>query len=95
MGLAQIAAALPAIGAWDVPPGRIYPGPTLFLAGEHSDYIEPEHRPTIRALFPAARIVTLRGAGHWLHADNPDGFIAVVEAFLTRASRTAFIARCI
>jgi esterase len=34
-------------------------------------------------LFPRARFVGLKNAGHWLHADNPAGFVAVVEAFLT------------
>jgi esterase len=33
-------------------------------------------------LFPAARFVTVKDAGHWLHADNPAGFRAVVDAFL-------------
>jgi len=59
-----------------------YPGPTLFLAGATSDYILPEHRPVIRALFPTARFAALKGAGHWLHADNPEGFIAVLQSFL-------------
>jgi pimeloyl-ACP methyl ester carboxylesterase len=44
--------------------------------------VADEHRPAIRTLFPAARFVTLKNAGHWLHADNPSGFIAVLEAFL-------------
>ncbi len=85
IGLAEITAALPAIGDWDIRPGQVYRGATLFLAGEASDYIRPEHRATTRALFPAARFVTLRGAGHWLHADKPSAFIAVVERFLAVA----------
>jgi pimeloyl-ACP methyl ester carboxylesterase len=24
----------------------------------------------------------VKNAGHWLHADNPAGFLSVVEAFL-------------
>ena len=27
--------------------------------------------------------VTVKHAGHWVHADNPAGFLAVVEAFLS------------
>lgn len=81
VGLAEIAAELADIEGWESPPGT-YPGPTLFVAGARSGYIRPEYRPAIRALFPAARFVTLRGSGHWVHADNPDGFIAVAEAFL-------------
>ena len=80
IGLDQIAAAMPDIEGWDV--AGCYPGPTLFVAGGRSDYIRPEHRPIVRALFPAARFVTLKNAGHWVHADDPDSFIDVLTAFL-------------
>ncbi|MEO9189417.1 MAG: alpha/beta fold hydrolase [Acetobacteraceae bacterium] len=82
IGLPEITASLPDIEGWATPRGATYFGPTLFLAGARSSYIQPAHRPAIRALFPAARFVTLKNAGHWVHADNPDGFIAVAEAFL-------------
>ena len=82
IGLDEIAAAMPVIEGWD-DVRATYEGPVLFIAGAASDYIRAEHRPAIRRLFPKARFVTLKGAGHWLHADNPDGFVAVVEAFLT------------
>ncbi|WP_426956919.1 alpha/beta fold hydrolase [Muricoccus radiodurans] len=82
IGLDEIAAALPIIEAWTAPDGARFDGPTLFVSGERSDYIQREHRAPIRALFPAARFITVKGAGHWVHADNPDGFSAVLEAFL-------------
>jgi esterase len=83
IGLTEIIAALPVIEGWQTPADARYGGSTLFMAGAASDYIRPEHRPAIRALFPNARFVTLKHAGHWLHAENPSGFVAVVEAFLT------------
>ena len=64
------------------PGGRGLSRPALFVAGARSDYIRPEYRPAIRALFPAARFVTLKDAGHWVHADDPEGFLSVVEAFV-------------
>jgi pimeloyl-ACP methyl ester carboxylesterase len=79
--LDEIAAAIPDLEGWDTPAGS-YPGPTLFVSGARSDYVLPEHRPLIRALFPTARFVSVKNAGHWLHADNPAGFLSVVEAFL-------------
>jgi pimeloyl-ACP methyl ester carboxylesterase len=85
IGLAEIIAAFADIQAWDASADARYAGPTLFIAGAGSDYIRPEHRPLIRSWFPHARFVTLKHAGHWLHADNPEGFVAVVEAFLARA----------
>jgi len=87
IGLREIAVAMPVIEGWDTPPDVTYRGPALFIAGAASDYVLPEHRPAIRALFPAARFVTLKHAGHWLHADNPAGFVAVLEAFLQASAR--------
>lgn len=81
VGLEEIEAGLGDILGWPEF-GAVYDGPTLFLGGARSDYILPEHRPVIRGLFPNARMAVLRDAGHWLHADNPEGFIGVVEAFL-------------
>ncbi len=77
-----IAAELPQIEDWPHPGERRYPGPTLFIGGERSTYILPEYRPLIRELFPAARFVTLKDSGHWLHADAPEAFVKVVAAFL-------------
>ncbi len=85
IGLGEIAAALPGIEGWSAPAGRVYAGPTVVLRGERSDYIQPEHRGLFRGLFPAARFASLRGAGHWLHADAPDAFTELLAAFLPRA----------
>jgi pimeloyl-ACP methyl ester carboxylesterase len=82
LGLEEIAAAMPEIEDWpEKASGTQYAGPTLFIAGEHSDYIRDQDRPAIRALFPAARFARIKNAGHWVHAENPAGFVAVVEAF--------------
>ncbi|MDQ1078758.1 alpha/beta fold hydrolase [Pseudoroseomonas cervicalis] len=79
-GLAEIAAALPVIeAAPPLPQGARYEGPTLVMSGETSDYIRAEHRPIFRALFPAARFATVKGAGHWIHAEKPESF-AVLAA---------------
>ncbi len=59
-----------------------YEGPTLFLAGADSDYVLPDHLPQIHRLFPAARLESIPGAGHWLHADQPAAFTAALRRFL-------------
>lgn len=56
--------------------------PTLFLAGGTSDYVQPDHRPTMRRLFPNHRLVKIPGANHWLHAEKPRDFEAAVNAWL-------------
>ncbi len=59
-----------------------FEGPALFLSGGESDYVRPEHRDRIKALFPAARFARIPGAGHWLHAEKPREFEAAIRAFL-------------
>ena len=59
-----------------------YPGPVLWVGGAQSSYIRPEHTPAMRALFPRVRSVTVKGAGHWVHADQPEVLAAVLRRFL-------------
>ena len=59
--------------------------PTLFLSGAESDYVLPEYRERIRALFPESRFAKIPGAGHWLHAEKPREFEAAVRAYLNAA----------
>ena len=80
IGLDEIAMALPVIEGWPDPAGR-YDGPTLFLRGERSDYVTEAAWPAIRRLFPAATDRAL-ATGHWVHAEDPDGFVAAVDAFM-------------
>jgi len=81
--LAAIAAALPDLAGFDPPPaGARYPGPALFVRGERSDYLSEADLPLIEGWFPRARLVTVAGAGHWLHAERPDAFLAVIAPFL-------------
>ncbi len=60
----------------------VFEGPTLWVAGERSDYIRPEHADRMRALFPRTTQVTVKGAGHWVHSEQPEAFIATLRAFL-------------
>lgn len=64
----------------DVP--AVFDRPTLFLTGGRSDYVLPEHHPGILTLFPHARFARIPDAGHWLHAEKPQEFVAAVAAFL-------------
>ena len=80
IGLPEIVGALPGIESWDA--AGTYPGPSLFITGARSDYVQPADQPVIRALFPAARFVAIKDAGHWLHAEQPAAFAATLGAFL-------------
>ena len=59
-----------------------YAGPALFVAGETSPFRLRNDEELIRGWFPAARFVTIPGAGHLVHTDQPEAFVAEVRAFL-------------
>ncbi|MEN8261630.1 MAG: alpha/beta fold hydrolase [Pseudomonadota bacterium] len=84
INLDGIERALPALMAFPEA-GRVRPfhGKVLFVAGGRSNYILPEHTVVIRRLFPHACIERLPDAGHWLHSEQPEQFMNVVQAFLT------------
>lgn len=49
-----------------------YDGPVLWLVGGESPYVSEEDGDQMRALFPRARLVTVKGAGHWVHSEAPE-----------------------
>ena len=81
LNLDVLEAEMPKIIGWPQVTGR-FGGPTLFLSGALSDYVLPEYRGAIRALFPGARFAKLPGSGHWLHAEKPREFEETVRVFL-------------
>jgi pimeloyl-ACP methyl ester carboxylesterase len=57
-------------------------GETLFIRGDRSDYILPTDGELIRSYFPKAHVVAIENAGHWVHAEQPQALLEVVEEFL-------------
>jgi pimeloyl-ACP methyl ester carboxylesterase len=55
---------------------------TLFVRGENSGYISSLDEISIQKHFPKTQIKTILGAGHWLHAENPQQFHQIVVDFL-------------
>ena len=68
----------------DPPPGARYDGPLLWIAGANSTYVLPEDRARMDALFPATRLVRIKGAGHWVHSEQPEIFLETLRRFLDR-----------
>lgn len=61
--------------------GRQFDQPCLFIHGAHSDYVQIQHEDLIHQLFPHAELRKLEQAGHWLHAEQPQAFVAAYEQF--------------
>jgi pimeloyl-ACP methyl ester carboxylesterase len=66
------------------PPGAHYDGPVLWIAGANSTYVLPTDRERMDALFPTTRLVRIKGAGHWVHSEQPEIFVETLRRFLDR-----------
>lgn len=60
----------------------LYEGPTFFIKGENSGYIQPEDRDLLNKHFPKSQLLTLKDADHWVHAEKPKEFFEAVLGFL-------------
>lgn len=55
--------------------------PVLFIRGARSNYVNDADLPDFRKIFPKAKLQSLN-TGHWVHAEDPKGFLKLVEDFL-------------
>ncbi|HEY4026158.1 MAG TPA: alpha/beta hydrolase, partial [Candidatus Dormibacteraeota bacterium] len=56
--------------------------PTLLLRGADSKAVTPESARRLQAAMPDCTVVEVPGAGHTIHQDNLDGFLAAIDGFL-------------
>jgi esterase len=56
--------------------------PALFIRGQLSGYIGDTDLDCIKRYYKNAAIVTIPGAGHWLHAEKPELLLQAVGDFL-------------
>lgn len=62
--------------------GTVFDGPTLFLGGANSSYIQQQDLPDINTHFPNSDWISIPNAGHWLHAEQPQAVVAEMRKFL-------------
>jgi pimeloyl-ACP methyl ester carboxylesterase len=53
-----------------------------FIAGSKSGYIKEDDKDNILQYFPTAQFHVVANAGHWVHAENPQGFLACLSEIL-------------
>jgi len=61
-----------------------YDGDTFFIHGGQSRFVRHAHMDTISKYFPNHLLTTIRGAGHWVHAEAPDDTTALLKRYLDR-----------
>ena len=59
-----------------------FDGPTLFIRGFNSNYIEDADLKLIYMIFPNSKLETIAGAGHWVHAERPKELMNVINGFM-------------
>jgi esterase len=83
MNLPLLGDHLDQLSDWPDPESSGYDGATLWVAGAESDYIRPEYAPAMKELFSQVRTVKIKGAGHWVHSQQPEIFTQVLRRFLS------------
>ena len=63
------------ITGFDVAEGAHYAGPTHFIHGTRSHYLQAMYQARILELFPDAMFCPVSDAGHWVYAEQREGFM--------------------
>ncbi|KAL9181831.1 hypothetical protein ACHAXT_012174 [Thalassiosira profunda] len=64
--------------------GVRYDGDAFFIHGGASRFVRHSHLPQIGTFFPNHMLTTIRGVGHWVHAEAPDDTVALLKRYLDR-----------
>jgi len=71
------------IGSFPYEPGEIsWNGPTLFIKGTKSNYLNERNIEYSKQFFPDMKLETL-DAGHWVHAERSNEFVKLVTQFIS------------
>lgn len=84
--LAGLRQALPDIARWPHVDGQ-FTGPTFWIVGERSGYHQEQDLALLRRYFPRTKRRVIPGAGHWVHADNPDAVVAALAELSSLSPR--------
>lgn len=82
INLPALAGKMAKISDFPAKAGSIYPGPSLFVHGADSPYLDSAGQTAIAQYFPQARIVSIANAGHWVYADQLEAFLQALQDFL-------------
>lgn len=78
---------LDSLAGFDIPMDstrQSYNGDVLIINGGQSRFVRHAHLNQISQFFPNHAIMTVRSAGHWVHAEAPDDTASLLKQFLDR-----------
>lgn len=83
LNLMGISASMPLLCAFPSPLlGAHYGGPTTVICGRQSSYVTEHDGSAFRPMFERVGVEVVEQAGHWVHADQPVAFVALVRRAL-------------
>ncbi len=82
MNLEIISQKIEKIGE-EYPTNFRYEGSTIFIRGDKSNYINLENdTKIIQKYFPNAEVISVKDAGHWVHAEQPQALLKIFDDFI-------------
>ena len=60
-----------------------FDGESLLIRGGDSGYVKDDDMAVVERMFPHAKLLTLAGASHWVHADKPTELNEALLSFLS------------
>jgi esterase len=67
-----------------IPTTSTFDGDVFIIHGGQSRFVRHAYMDTISSYFPNHMLTTIRGAGHWVHAEAPDDVTALLKRYLDR-----------
>ena len=61
-----------------------YEGDVFIINGGQSRFVRHAYMDQIASYFPNHMLTTIRGSGHWVHAEAPDDLVALLKRYLDR-----------
>jgi pimeloyl-ACP methyl ester carboxylesterase len=75
---------LESLAGFDIPLSLSYDRDVFIIHGGQSRFVRHAYMDRIAEFFPNHMLTTIRGAGHWVHAEAPDDTIALLKRYLDR-----------
>ena len=83
INLPVISAAIPSLSAFPAALRSLtFERPVHVIAGGRSDYVKRDDGAQFRPMFAQAQVEFIDTAGQWVHADQPDAFVAAAQRAL-------------
>ena len=82
--MADIVQSLEHLADFAIPTDKQYVGDVFLIHGGQSRFVRHSYMPTIAQYFPNHLLTTIKGAGHWVHAEAPEDTTALLKRYLDR-----------